>query len=520
MKSKNYFFPVLAAALLFAGCKKEQFESEPNDSFAAANFVSLPCDIKGYLQSDNDVDFFYFNVKDNSIIDVKVPGIKGVNHSIKIWRDAPSSVLLKFIDDGRKSSPERMCNFFADSGKYYVSIQHGEGDPRKGNQDTPYNLVMTARSFTGYEECEPNDGIEQANIIELGRDIKGYFSPACNRLNINGREPLREEDWFAVSLDCSHAPVVLDISLSGVLGINSVLEVYDPDGNFVMARDNNPTGLGESISSLGITQSGVWYIVVAAKGRAANYDEPYTLRITSGDYNPSMELEPNSSIETANEIKGSYMEGSFNYPGDVDYFIYSFKGMPGFYRISLKPDAGTDVVLTLLFPDDGGNFRKIAEINNGGAGVEEIFPNFYADDKFVCAVSSASPYKEGNSYRLTVEPISDTYGMEIEPNDTKEEANIVKDNIIKGFTSKAGDKDYFKLQYDGRLNAVFEITAPRNGEIKVSVTDPMGFVLKTCKVAGGKSARLSEMIDASCYLVVEALQLDLGNPYSIGVKTK
>ena len=520
MKNRIYFFSVFLAVLLFWGCKKEPTETEPNDSFAAANFVSIPCSIKGYLQSDNDVDFFYFNVNNNSIIDVKTPGIKGVNHSIKIWRDAPTPVLLKHIDDGRKSSLERMCNFFAAPGKYYVSIQHGEGDPQKGNPDTPYSLIMTARNFTGDEECEPNDNIKQANLIQLGRDIKGFFSPASNRLNAGGREPLREEDWFAVSLDCSRGPIILDISLSGVSGINSVLEVYDPDGNFVTARGNNSTGFGESISSLGITKSGLWHIVVAAKNRAANHDEPYTLRVSNRDYNPTMELEPNNSIEIANEIKGSYIEGSINYPGDTDYFIYPHKGAPGFYRVSLKPDSETSLFLTLFSTDDSGNFRKIAEVNNGGAGVEEIFPNFYAADKFVCVVSSTSPYVEGNSYRLTIEPLSDTVGMEIEPNDTKEEANIVKGGIIKGFTSKAGDRDYFKLQYNERLSAVFEITAPKNGEIKVSVTDPMGFILKNIRVEGGKSAKLSEMIDGTCYLIVEALELDLDNPYTIGVKTK
>ena len=519
MKNKNYFFTILVLILLLAGCKKEQFEKEPNDSFATANFVSLPCNIKGYLQSDNDVDFFCFDVKNKSVIDISVPGIKGVNHSIKIWKDAPSPVLLKLIDDGRKSSPERICNFFAQPGRYFVSIQHGEGDPKTGNPNTPYSLSMTARNFVD-EECEPNDSIEQANIIELGRDIKGYFSPACNRLNVNGREPLREEDWFAVLLDCAQGPVVINISLSGVSGVNSVLEVYDPAGKFVMARDNNPTGLGESISSLGITQSGLWYIVVTTKGRAANHDEPYTLRVSSGEYSPTMELEPNNSIETANEIKGNYIDGFYNAPGDVDYFVYPHKGRPDFYRVSLKPDDKTDVVLTILSPNDAGGFNKAAEVNNGGTGVEEIFPNFYADDRFICVVSFASPYTEGSSYRLTVEPIPDTEGMEIEPNDTKEEADIVKGNIIKGFTSKAGDKDYFRLKYDERLNAVFEITAPKKGEIKVSVTDPMGFVLKSVKAADGKSVVLSEMVDGSCYIIVETLRLDLNNPYSIGVKTK
>ena len=58
MKNKNCFIlVVLAAVLLFAQCRKEHSESEPNDSFVSANSVSIPCNIKGYLNSDNDVDF-------------------------------------------------------------------------------------------------------------------------------------------------------------------------------------------------------------------------------------------------------------------------------------------------------------------------------------------------------------------------------------------------------------------------------------------------------------------------------
>ena len=326
MRKYLRYAAVSAAAMslfLALGCRGGTLkEAEGNNSFATANPVELQKDVEGYLQTPDDRDFFSFEVKQRMVLDISLSGIKGINHSIKVWKNSDQPVLLKLVDDTRKSSPERMNNLTADPGIYYVSIQHGEGDRKKGNTETAYKFRISYRDFLN-EEAEPDDNALQATAIETGQEISGYYSPAYNRLNAGPDSQYREEDWFSVSLECEpEAPRLLDITLSGVPGINAVLAVYDPDRQLIMEYDNNPSDQGEEIKGLGVTVSGIYYIMVTTKGHNANFDSPYFISVNTREYDPSMELEPNNVMEKANDMSRNIMRGNINSPGDEDYYRY------------------------------------------------------------------------------------------------------------------------------------------------------------------------------------------------------
>ena len=125
-----------------------------------------------------------------------------------------------------------------------------------------------------------------------------------------------------------------------------------------------------------------------------------------------------------------------------------------------------------------------------------------------------------NSYELSVEPLENIRNLEVEPNDSKEEATMATDNEIRGYISKAKDKDYFYLKYSKRVNLDFSVKGVRDGVIKVSVTDPLGYVLKSRTVRGDALETLSEMIDGGGYLIIEAVETNFDNPYEIEVNRK
>lgn len=513
----SLFIFLLVCALTSGACKKNEiWETEDNNSFDRANLLNLTKKMKGYLQSPNDVDFFVFTAHKKAVLDINVSAIKGINHSVKIWRSHDSKTaptLVKLIDDGRKSSPERIRNFTVYPETYYISIQHGDGDAPRENTENPYIISVKTRDFFDEEE-EPNDTIEESIRIEPGQSFTGYFSPAYNRLNLSNE--LREEDWFAVPVECQDGqPVLLNIYLSAVPGINSVLEVYNPDGNLVIKQDANSNDAGESVLGLGIKDSGIWYVVVSSKGRAANHENPYTLTIAKSEYDSSMEIEPNNTLSAANDIINGIISGRLNYQGDIDFFKYTVLSEHEIVRIELQGDERSDFILT-IYSEQG---TRLFQLNDGGAGTRKVYPNLSLKGSVFFAVSANGTVIPENNYTLKIETLEIFPGMELEPNDTN--ANPVSNaGKITGFTSIAKDVDNFHLKYNGRVHVDLNITAPKNGEIKVSVTDPMRFALKTITVSNGESKTLSEMIDGTGYIRVEAVKPDFDNPYEIEVKAR
>jgi hypothetical protein len=181
----------LLVCLPAAACRKETlFEKEGNNSFATANPIELQKDISGYLQDMDDRDYYSFNVPHRMVLDISVSGIKGINHSIKVWKGGEQPLLIKLIDDNRKSSPERMVNLTADPGQYFISIQHGDGDRRVGDAESPYTLHISYRDFLG-EEAEPNDTALQATPILFGQETHRLFFTRLQPSERPGAEPVQ-----------------------------------------------------------------------------------------------------------------------------------------------------------------------------------------------------------------------------------------------------------------------------------------------------------------------------------------
>ena len=157
-------------------------ETEPNNTFANANKIDINKEITGYLENENDTDNFLLNVDQEQILKIALSGIKGVNHAVSIYRNEnPGPVLIKVIDDNRKSSPETFANLYVEPGQYFFKIGHGSRDIKKGNIETPYKLHITSRSYLN-EEKEPDDTIFSATEISDKSITIGYFSPAQNSM--------------------------------------------------------------------------------------------------------------------------------------------------------------------------------------------------------------------------------------------------------------------------------------------------------------------------------------------------
>ena len=192
---------ILLSLLLFTAfcqfsCKVNRAEEkEPNNSFSGANAVEIGKPVYGFFNTSDDRDFYYITVADDSILDIELSGVKGINHSIAVWSGSQKPAMVKLVDDNRKSSPEQVLNFRGFPGRYYISIQHGDRDRAASNTENPYKLLIVSREFSG-EESEPNDAPDLSTLLNEGEQLNGFYSPSYNRLNSDRDNLHREEDWF------------------------------------------------------------------------------------------------------------------------------------------------------------------------------------------------------------------------------------------------------------------------------------------------------------------------------------
>lgn len=500
-------------------CKKQNpKEKEPNSVFFNANRLEVDTTIEGFFNTDNDSDFYIIDIKSPMILDVELSAVKGVNHALKFWKDSDKQTVLKYVDDARKSSAEKFCNLFVDMGVYYIAVVFGDRDPQRANTENSYKLRVTGRVWEG-EEIEPNDEPGRATLIEPGNDITGFFSPAFNKLNKDSELHFREEDWYCMNIEHNgDDPLLIDAELSGVPDVNSTLVMYNSEMEKLSSSDFGAVGEGEALRDVGIAKSGKYYLMIYSNFES-NCDMPYTLAVRSRIYDHSSEVEPNNSVKTANKIVDGEIQGRIFPDRDVDFFIYASEpeergaeAPSSLCGISLSSESGLDFQLNIYSILE----KKLFEVDNFRGGEREII-HLSLPEEYYIEVGSKRGDSSDELYKLSIKSLHYSEGYEIEPNDTKESAMNVDSNRITGFINKRKDIDYYFLNYDRRVKKSFVFHGVKDATIKVSITDPLGFIIKSEALEGNESRTISEMIDLKGYIIVETEKENFEEPYIIEI---
>ena len=520
MKIKNIFIPVFV--IFFCAnisCKKNtQREREPNNNFYSANIIEPDMAIEGLLDSPSDHDFYRLNIVSPVCMDIDLTSVKGVNHAIAIWKEKDGGQeIQKYIDDARKSSPERICNMYFDAGAYCIEILFGDRDAPQGNAENYYELRLASRD-TGDEEKEANDSYEEANFIEAGQEIKGYYSPAFNKLNNSLTSPLREEDWYYFNIDLAeNNPLLLDVSISGVPDVKPALYLFDGDRNELASSASAASGDGSILEGIGILKPGKYYLM-AASNFESNSSIPYSIQVNTRIYDYSTELEPNNNFAAANLLKQNEISAKIFPESDRDFFFYEYaqesSGTDGQYLYRIEASSEN---LNLILKVYDENRKKLFEIDNLKFSGKEVFPNAYLKKSFYVELSAKGQAGQAADYTLSVSGIPFPAEHETEPNDTKETAAKIKTDKIIGFISKKDDKDYYLLEYKKRVRKKFYLYGIKNSKLKISITDSLGFIVKTETVAGANSISFNEMIDSRGYLIIESVEENYDEPYIVEI---
>ena len=84
--------------------------------------------------------------------------------------------------------------------------------------------------------------------------------------------------------------------------------------------------------------------------------------------------------------------------------------------------------------------------------------------------------------------------------------------------ARSGFGAYFYLEYPARVRCNFTVKGIKNSKLKISVTDPLGYIIKTVTVAGNQRKSFTEMIDLKGFLIVESEAENYDEPYSINIR--
>ena len=514
MKSYKKSILLIIILICFVSCKKSKIhETEPNNTFENANKIETGKEIIGYLESDNDIDNFLLEVNEIQVLHVNLSGVKGLNHAINIYRrEASGFKLIKIIDDNRKSAPETFANLYVSGGQYIFSISFGDRDEKKGNSENPYILKITSRPYLN-EEREPNDIPVSANEILFDQPITGYFSPGRNPLNKDQKNSMVETDWYKFNVPLSNGtPVLVDVSLTGVLGIDSVISIFNSSLEEIVTVDNAGTSEGEYITDFGLKESGAYYIRIFAKNFSFNNETPYELKILSKQYDTDYELEPNNNFEQANVIMNNSVRGKISSISDTDFFKFSSPSKNRYYKINCE--LSDDFFPTLTVYDS--NKIELFKINNFGSDQDIIPPFFVKDSCYISLSTSKMPPNESN-YKLLIEEYYPEGQMEMEPNNSKQAANSISDRMT-GFINSKSDVDYYLYKCEDRKKVKIKVKGVKNGKITFSTTDQMGFIIKTKEVNSNEEVSHIEVFDKKGYIIIEPVIPNYESPYTITIE--
>lgn len=448
--------------VLLTACGSAFTEKEPNNTPAQSTVVNIENDTiwKGRISPAADKDCYSFTVKKDKMknvrLDIQLLHDAKYDLSFKLYRDGR---LIKSVDDwaagGKQSSAdkgipvrdkveERFSNLTLSKGRYLVVVKQAGG--KKRAKESPYRLRFSTGVRSQFMEIEPNDSRSSATVLQAGSSMEGWYSPAQS----NSDKKIKEQDWYRIEIQLSNRGL-LDVELSGVPGVDAVLEVYSKHGGRPLKKVNaNGIHLGERIDKLAVKGNEVYFIrVVAAGAVQLNHEIAYSIRATVTAYRPGMEMEPNDSVNTANPLAmNSESSGLLTPAGDNDYFSFIIP-QPGKYMFSARVKGVPEVDISLILYNENGKW--IRTFNNYGTGEAEYIVNYGLitkgfDNKYYLRIKAAKGANNRDAYRVYLSLHDASGSSEFEPNDRSANANqLASGQDVRGLIFPRKDKDWYQF---------------------------------------------------------------------------
>lgn len=499
---------VVLVSLFFYSCQKVVSEKEPENNFlagAATLTDEKPAVGTFYSQENPDVDFFFVPVEYPTMIQGKLSAVKGVDSYIELYRQGEGEP-FKTINDGQSSLPETFGPIQIKAPGVWIAVrslhQHAQVEYKK----LKYTFSISLFTPPSFMEQEANDSPAFAELIspESNGTILGYYN------NVFSSENEIEKDFFIYRIDDA-GKMLVDLELTGVSNIDTILRVYNEDGVILATADKEGLSKGESIRSLGVEAPTKLIISVNAKDFLTNYSEYYQLKVTHRTYENRFEYEPNDTIETASLITEEKTFAQINDSQDKDFFqVRNNLNDEVFVHVSVIPSANLDVKLTVFYKDP-------VVINDATIEKPEGISNFYLAKNKNLFFSVESVSGMGN-YSIVTRFIPVTDNFEQEPNNDVANANVIGfDREMAGYINPNADVDYFRIRSLQAQSARLLVQGLEGCVLQVSLGDREGTIIDQYRSKKGQGISKPVDIQARGIIKIECLEADknlLETPYT------
>jgi hypothetical protein len=358
------------------------FESEPNDSLATADTLTLGAPITGQLSSSTDKDVYKVTVSAAGTFSLifDVPSTSTSTDYFRLGLYDSAGVLLSLFTTGADKTYTASAPV---AGTYYLAVDVPTYYYYNGGS---YNLTANLTPGGSNLEQEPNDDL--ANALFAGKQIRGQLSSNA------------DSDWFFLTVT---QPGDLQIAFDAPT--NSSPEyfkvwVLDSQGNVLAGRS---TGMDVSFSA-GSPVAGNYFVAVTTSNDYSHTGDQYGLTVTPISCTVNRESEANDSTNTADHLLlSTAIVGQLSTASDIDTFAVT---MTSAGTLTVNFDGPTSsswsdyFQLSVLGPTS-------SIISTRNTGVDTAFDvKLTAAGTYFVRLNTVNPYTySGGEYRLVVSAV-------------------------------------------------------------------------------------------------------------------
>ena len=453
-------------------------EAENNNTFEAANALSLGSPLTAKLKSKSDVDYFKFTTPSAGLFSISLEGFGKYTynntHRITFY-DSDEKEIAQY---GIATDLEVSLNAQV-AGTYYAKVEMW--DRWNTLNSNEYTITAKEKAGSGINfETEANNSFNTADDLKLGTPIQAEMTPNA------------DIDWYKFNAPGS-GNLSIDIGILGYSHEYWSVSVYnserqklityipvDKSGWKISAR-----GVPEAPTdpSIGIPSEGTYYIEVKGPNyQLAENRKEYSLNAILDETSETYERESNNSIRTASDVTlDNPIKGQLSTPHDEDYYKFTIPSK-GELSLALQTSgklAYAQIETHRLILFDTGE-TKIAEYEiydslEGSIGITE--PGTYYAKISRVSGSDAPDLNDINQYRFTASFNGESsIEFESESNGSIDTANnLTLGSPIKGRLTDRSDDDYYRISISepSELSIVFN-TPTNNGlynYFKVSISE-------------------------------------------------
>ncbi len=478
----SYYFTDQTYSLTAKFDSEIEWESESNDTIAAADPMSLDTPIGGNSLSTNEVDYYKLVLEEDAALDVTFSISElfssNTNEYWKVYLYAGDSgdEIVQSISVPGNALNHSMRTIGLGAGTYYVKVVADDYNLYSGS----YTLTATTAKDKAYES-EFNNTLATADEFAINTPITG---------NIHA---YGDEDYYKIELT-EDAAVRCYFMLEEPITTSSsnsywYIAMYDDNNSLVAKYSVIGSSTSGHMNDIGLKAGTYFYKIY---GYSSSYwsSASYTLNVTIDTETP-WEKESNNTLDNANTLPlNTAMNGILYMAEDVDYYKFELTEASGvsfnFDPVKISDESTSKEYWNIAICYENGN--TFATYTIKGNTLTNNFTVLGLDAGNYYIRVQEDDYYAHTQYVLTANTVEDLWESEVN-NSISTADELAPNTPIKGRIHASKGSDYYKLTLEkgGVLDVNFAIEPYAQNDDnywKLSLLNENGDVLQTTSIDG------------------------------------